>query len=118
MRPGAILRDQMSFARLRPAGDVRPRLKQLKAFARAQIAAHAKRRDRHKMDKMGLEPLECITTLFYHGAVLAPGFDDDGWNTISVRDTRAYDEAAHEAMKAAVVATEAMDREIDVRWGN
>ena len=64
MRPGAILRDQMSFARLRPAGDFRPKLKQLKAFAQAQIAAHAKRRDRHKKDRMGLAPLECVMTLF------------------------------------------------------
>lgn len=108
----------MSFARLRPAKDFRPRLKELKAFAQAQIAAHAKRRDRHKKDKMVLASLEHILTLFYHGARLGPGFDDDGWNMISVRDTRAYDEAAHEAMKAAVLATEAMDRELDVRWGN
>ena len=118
MRPGAILREQMNFARLRAPSDASAKLKELKAALEKEIAANAKRRDLHRLDRFGFEALELSKLLFYHAPRIGEEYQDDGWDTINLWETYAYEPNVFSSFASLVEATDPIDRELTVRWGS
>ena len=118
MRPGAIQRELMSFARLRPQGDLSAKLSELNSIVQKMIAAHTKRRDRHREDRMQLVSLELSRLLFYHAPRTGPEFNDDGIDTFSIWETYTFNDDVYKRMIQIVEETETMIRALYVRWGS
>src|SRR5688500_15633150 len=118
MRPGAIHREAMSFARVRAAGDTAAQVKEIKRLLDAEIAADKKRKPRYGDEEMALESLQNSVLLFYHAPRLGSEYEYDDFDSIHLWDTYLYSDNNFAAMLKLVEATESLDRDLQVRWGS